>query len=225
MAYFCDASSFSSGFLTGFWTSFTEFYICIIFIAILLCGLAAYCIKSFGMYKMAQIRNLDSAYLAWFPFARQYLFGKISDDINKHKNIQSSNRVILLSLSILNGIATFILGIFLFISLAEIIGAASTLTISFSYDYYINLWASKFNSFIVIITIMAIISLLFNIFYCIYANNVFKDYVPKISALLCTIIVLNVFIFHNNMLVDSVIFLSISTNEPESLKPNNQSVY
>ena len=61
------------------------------------------------MYKMAKNRNFDNAYLAWLPFARFYLFGKISDDINKQKNVKSSHKGILLTLSVLNGVSSLIL--------------------------------------------------------------------------------------------------------------------
>lgn len=224
MTYSCATGSFSSGFLTGFWASFVEVYICIFFIAILLYSLVSYCLKSFGMYKMAKNRNFDNAYLAWLPFARFYLFGKISDDINKQKNVKSSHKGILLTLSVLNCVSSLILFVFLFVSIAEFLGAAASSTYTISYDYWTNFITNKVNSFLIIITIIYIVSLLFNIFYCIYAHNIFKDYVPKLSGLLCVVIVLTLFVF-NDSLIDSAIFLSISTNEPESLKNNNQIVY
>ena len=224
MTYSCAASSFSSGFLTGFWASFAELYICIFFIIILLCSLVSYCLKCFGMYKMAKNRSFDNAYLAWFPFARYYLFGKISDDINKQKNVKSSHKGILLTLSVLNGVSSLILFVFLFVSIAEFLGAAASSTYTISYDYWTNFINNKVSSFLIMITIIYIVSLLFNIFYCIYAHNIFQDYVPKISGLLCVVIVLNLFLFKDS-LIDSTIFLSISTNEPESLKNNNQIIY
>lgn len=224
MTQFCDVSTFSSGFLTGFWTSMAEFYMFTIIIALCVCGVMAYCIKSFGMYKMAQKRNFDNAYLAWFPFARYYLFGKISDDINKIKNRQSSNRVILLVLSILNSMSTLIFFTFVFVSIVELLSSASTVTYSSSYEYWTTLFTNKLNSFLIMLTVIFIISLLFNVFYCICANNIFKDYIPKLSALMCIILVLNLFVFGNQM-VDPIIFLSISTNEPKSLQNNNQIVY
>ncbi len=224
MIYSCTASSFGSGVLTGFWASFIEIYICVIFIFLLLFGLIAYCLKSFGMYKMAKNRNFDNAYLAWFPFARYYLFGKISDDINKHKNIKSSHGGILLTLSILNSVCSLILLVFVFVSTAELLGAAATSTYIISYDYWMNFLTNKINSFLIMITIILIISLLFEVFYCIYAHNIFKDYVPKISRVLSIIIILALFVFKDS-LIDSAVFVSISTNEPESLKNNNQIVY
>ena len=222
MTYSCDYSSFGSGFLTGFWSSFAEMYILTIIVMIFLYGLIAYCLKSFGLYKMAQRRNFDSAYLAWFPFARHYLFGKISDDINKYKNVKSSNSKILLILSIVFGASILIFCSFIFISIAELLGAASTLTTSS--EYWIKIFSNKFNSFLVMITVVFIIYAIFNIFYCICANTILKDYIPKLSGLMCIIVILNLFLFKDKF-IDSIISLAISTNEPESLKNSNQVEY
>lgn len=222
MTYSCDYSSFGSEFLTGFWSSFAEMYILTIIVMIFLYGLIAYCLKSFGLYKMAQRRNFDSAYLAWFPFARHYLFGKISDDINSHKNVKSSNSKILLILSVLFGASILIFCSFMFISVAELLGAANTLTTSS--EYWIKFFANKFNSFLVMITVVFIIYVIFNIFYCICANTILKDYLPKLSGLMCIIVILNLFLFGDKF-VDPIIFLAISTNEPESLKNSNQVEY
>lgn len=225
MSIFCNATNFSSGFLTGFWASFFEFYIIVFLGALCTYGILVYCIKGFGLYKMAKNRSFDNAYLAWIPFARFYLFGKISDDINRHKKIQSSNRVVLLIFSILYSVSVLILYMFIFVSLGEFLGAASSITSSS--DYWIDFLLSKANSFLIIITIITIIAITFNILYCIYANNIFKDYVPSISGLMCMIIVLMYFVFSgifSAALVDSVIFLSISTNKPESLKNINPEI-
>ena len=224
MIHSCVDSSFISGVLADFWTSFIESYAFIIFfIAILLCSIVSYCLKSFGMYKIAKNRSFSNAYLSWFPFARYYLFGKISDDINKHKNVKSSHKGILLTLSVLNGVSSSILFGFLFVSIAELLGTAAN-THTLYYEYWTHFVTNKINSFLIVITIIFVVSLLFNIFYCIYAHNIFQDYVPKISGLLCVVIVLNLFLFKDS-LIDSTIFLSISTNEPESLKNNNQIIY
>lgn len=225
MANFCDASNFSSGFLTGFWASFAELYILIFLGAVCIYCLVVYCIKGFGIYKMAQNRNFDNAYLAWFPFARYYLFGKISDDINKYKNVKSSNRVVLLVFSILYSVSVLILCMFIIVSVGELLGTASSF--SYSSDYWIKFISSKTNLFLIMITIVAIIALTFNILYCIYASNIFKDYVPNISGLMCAIMVLIYFVLNgifSTSLVDAAIFLSISTNQPESLKNSNQLV-
>ena len=225
MSSFCDISNFSSGFLTGFWASFAQFYLLMFLVSISICGLVAYCFKAFGIYKMAQGRNLNNAYLAWIPFARHYLFGKISDDINRYKNIKSSNRVILLVLSILNSVSVLMLYIFVFVSLAELLGAANYAPSSS--DYWAAFISKKISLFLIILTIMSIAKLMFIIFYCIYANNIFKDYVPKLSGLMCFILILNYFVFSgifSYMLVDSVIFLSICTNQPNSLKDRHEFV-
>lgn len=219
MANFCDASNFSSGFLTGFWASFAELYILMILGAICIYGLVVYCIKGFGIYKMAQNRNFDNAYLAWLPFARYYLFGKISDDINRYKNVKSSNRVALLVLSILDSLSILALFVFLFVSICELLSAANSF--SSSSDYWVKFFLDKANSFFTITTLIFIMKILFGIFYCVHANNIVKDYVPDISGIICVIIVLNLFLFGDG-LVDSVIFCCISTNQPQSLKNSNQ---
>lgn len=176
---------------------------------------------------MAKNRNFDNAYLAWFPFARYYLFGKISDDINKYKNIKSSNRVVLLVLSILHSVSIWVLNIFICISFAEFSGAAfaglsgAEIYVTPLSEYLTVFLAEKINSFLIILTIIFIIWMMFTIFYCIYANNILKDYIPKLSGLMCLILILNCFMF-SCMIVDSVIFLSICTNQPDSLRDSNK---
>lgn len=212
MIYSCATNNFSTEFLTDFGYSIIGSCLLIFFMAILIFSLASYCLKSIGIYKIAKNRNFNNAYLSWFPFARHYLFGKISDDINKQKNVESSQRGILLVLSVLNGIGELIFCVFLFISVVELMKVdVNSYAVSYTY------WANKINFFLTMLTIIYMVSLLFNIFYCICAHNIFKDYVPKLSGLLCFLVVLSLFVF-NDSLIDSVIFLSISTNEPESLK-------
>ncbi len=218
MADFCYTKSVSSEIPPSVWAALAQTYIVVIFSIICLYCLIAYCIKSFGMYKIAKGRNFNNAYLAWFPFARHYLFGQVSDDINKYKYVESSNRVVLLLLSILNSILAFSLCMLTFISIGEIVSAGNSVSSS---NYWVLFLESKAIPFLMIISAMIMVSLLFNIFYCIYAHNIIKDYVPKLSTLICIILVLNLFMI-GDKLVDSIIFLSISTNQPESLKNGNQ---
>lgn len=219
MAMFCAAKSFSSEVPPEFWMSLAKTYILFILSAIFMYHLIAYCIKSFGMYKIARSRGFNNAYLAWFPFARHYLFGKVSDDINKYKYVESSNRVVLLILSILRSILALSLCMLMFVSIGEILSAASYANPSS--DYWILFLQNKAIPFIMTISIILIVGLMFNIFYCIYASNIIKDYIPKLSTLMCIIFVSNLFVL-SDKLVDSIIFLSISTNQPESLKNGNQ---
>lgn len=219
MIDFCYTKNFSSEIPPAVWDSLAETYILFILSAVFVYYLAAYFIKSFGLYKISRSRKFNNAYLAWFPFANHYLFGLVSDDINKYKNVQSSNKIVLLILSIFNSILALLLCIILFISVGEILSAASYTTPSS--DFWVSFLQNKAIPFLTIIFTMFIVNLLFNIFYCIYAHNIIKDYVPKLSTLLCIILVLNLFMF-GDRLVDSIIFLSISTNQPESLKSCNQ---
>ncbi len=218
MIDFCYTKNFSSEIPPAVWNSLVETYILLILSAVFVYCLVAYCIKSFGMYKIARSRNFDNAYLAWFPFARHYLFGLVSDDINKYKNVQSSNKIVLLILSIFNSILALLLCMILFVSVGEILSAARYSTTSS--DFWVSFLQNKAIPFLAIVFTIIIVNLLFNIFYCIYAHNILKDYAPKLSTLLCIILVLNLFML-GDKLVDSIIFLSISTNQPESLKNCN----
>lgn len=61
-----------------------------IFLVIGIVGLAGYVIKGIGMYRMAQREGMENPWLAFVPFARTYLQGELSGDIEfKKKSIQN----------------------------------------------------------------------------------------------------------------------------------------
>ena len=89
----------------------------IIFIFLLLFGIIImsildYIFSSLAFYRFMNNRNLDNAFLAWIPIAREYAIGKVYDDINekqgKKNDFDFSIILLILSCCGLNFVASIL---------------------------------------------------------------------------------------------------------------------
>lgn len=67
-----------------------------------------YIFNAIGLYTLSKRRGYDKPWLAWIPFARAYLLGKIADNINVCSNKKTANRIWTLIADVLGSITYFI---------------------------------------------------------------------------------------------------------------------
>ena len=63
-------------------------------------GVVLYILSSIGLMKMAEKRKFENPVMAWIPFARTFLCGKIADDVCYRTGKKTNYRKILLGLEI-----------------------------------------------------------------------------------------------------------------------------
>ena len=64
-------------------------------------AIANYIMKSLALYKIADRRTIPNPWMAWFPFASDWLIGHIVDDYDERNGIKRKWRVVLLTLSLI----------------------------------------------------------------------------------------------------------------------------
>ena len=72
-----------------------------LFVVVVLFLLAQYILFGIGLYKTAARQKCAHPWLAWIPFARNYLFGLTGDRLRQKQNRTSARRIIFLIISIL----------------------------------------------------------------------------------------------------------------------------
>ena len=76
--------------------------ILIAYLVLLVFGIASYIMTSLGLYRVAKRRGIQDPWMAWIPFASDWLLGSIADEYDNHNGIKRKWRVLLLSLSIIS---------------------------------------------------------------------------------------------------------------------------
>ena len=71
-----------------------------LFVVVVLFLLAQYILFGIGLYKTAARQKCAHPWLAWIPFARNYLFGLTGDRLRQKQNRTSARRIIFLIISI-----------------------------------------------------------------------------------------------------------------------------
>lgn len=79
-----------------------------LFVVVVLFLLAQYILFGIGLYKTAARQKCAHPWLAWIPFARNYLFGLTGDRLRQKQNRTSARRIIFLILSILRTLSLWI---------------------------------------------------------------------------------------------------------------------
>lgn len=63
--------------------------------------IAQYVFFGISIYKVAVLQDFSKPWIAWLPFARSYLFGKIGDSLNQKAGHPSNRRIFLFILSVI----------------------------------------------------------------------------------------------------------------------------
>lgn len=80
----------------------------IAYLVLLVFGVASYIMTSLGLYRVAKRRGIQDPWMAWIPFANEWLIGSIADEYDSHNGIKRKWRVLLLSLSIISTVGFII---------------------------------------------------------------------------------------------------------------------
>ncbi len=79
----------------------------VLYLIIIAIGIVNYILTSLSLYRIADRRQIVNPWLAWLPFACNWIVGSIADDYDERNGIKRKWRVALLTLSLL-AVAGFI---------------------------------------------------------------------------------------------------------------------
>ena len=82
--------------------------ILVLYLMLLLGGLVCYIISSIGLHKLGNRRMVPNAWMAWLPFARTYLFGRIVDAYDGKNGIKRRWRAVLLTMELLINASVYV---------------------------------------------------------------------------------------------------------------------
>lgn len=97
-----------SGFYTDSMYAAEEFALGVViaflvtYLFVLVLGVASYVMTSLGLYKIAKRREIPDPWMAWLPFACDWLIGKIADEYDGRNGVKRKWSVVLLTLSIIS---------------------------------------------------------------------------------------------------------------------------
>ncbi len=154
---------------------FLALYVIIIAIA-LAASLTTYILNSIGLMTIAKNRGIKNPWMAWIPFASSYLFGVVSDDINRYKGKQTKHSKILLGLEIASIVCIFVGYLFCFGLvvtgiMAESNGAAPSPAIL----------GVLGGCLVILLTIVP--AIIYTVFYYIALYNILQTYAPNYAIL------------------------------------------
>lgn len=189
----------------------TNMMLIIIFMAVIT-FLAVYILKAIAFYRMAKRRGYSRPYLAWIPFAQDYLFGKIVDDIQEHKGIKSKHRIF----AMLSEICTLIVSILSIVSLFWIYSTMFDIIIhpgnsANNPDVFYNEMAVAI-VVLILLLLVGILSIGISVYIYVLLYKLFDDYDPKNKVLYIVLSILVSFAY-------PIILLVISGKQPQSLLP------
>lgn len=109
--------------------------ILVIYLCLFGLGIANYIMTSLSFYTIARRRQIANPWMAWLPFANDWLVGSITDDYDAQNGIKRKWRVVLLTMSIIFSagfiiayIAIFVI-VFLNLSLADAYSAPDEIAV------------------------------------------------------------------------------------------------
>lgn len=74
----------------------------ILYLVVIGVAIANYIMSSLAIYKLASRRQISNPWMAWLPFANDWIVGKITDDYDERNGIKRKWRVVLLVLSLIS---------------------------------------------------------------------------------------------------------------------------
>ena len=136
----------------------------------LLIALASYVVYSIALMMMAKKCNIAAPALAWFPFTRSYLFGKVAERGSARNTPEPKPfRKKLLGFEITYSVCFFLMGIFYAI--------ATMLALTYSYSYYFGSHSyydySTPESMLILVLLVAPLAIVGAVFAIIYTVNYF----------------------------------------------------
>lgn len=83
--------------------------ILLIYLVIMGIGLANYIMNALALYSIAERRQIPHPWMAWLPFASDWLIGNIVDDYDGRNGIKRKWRVLLLTLSLISVVGIIVI--------------------------------------------------------------------------------------------------------------------
>ena len=181
----------------------------VIFLASVVCIalIAQYIFFGISIYKVAVLQGLSNPWMAWIPFVRSYLFGKIGDCSNQKDGRLYKRSVLLFILSFINAICSIIFIVLTINFTLDIINFVFGITrdvslVSFLQmiddDIIVNFIFTYFWDFILLL-ISFVFLLIFYIWFLIVNiknyNLVYKEYDISCSTLFTVISVISYLFF------------------------------
>lgn len=74
----------------------------LVYLIIMGLGIATYIINSLAIYRLADRRQIPNPWMAWLPFASDWIIGSIVDQYDEKNGIKRKWRVLLLTLSLIS---------------------------------------------------------------------------------------------------------------------------
>ncbi len=163
---------------------FLVFYVIIIVIASA-ASLTTYILNSIGLMTIAKNRGIKNPWMAWIPFASSYLFGMVSDDVNRYKGKQTKHSAILLGLEIAS-VACIFVGYLLCFGVGVTAGVMSESSGAAASPAILGAFGGIF-----VILLAFVPMIIYTVFYYIALYNILQTYAPNhaILVLLLTLLV------------------------------------
>lgn len=141
-------------------------------------GIVFYILNGIAFYAIAKNRGYNRPWLAWIPFAKEYLKGAIADDISYRTGKSTQFRV-----WILVGIIVAKLGsiITTAIQLPELFAMLGAMDLGL-YNNGVNLLTPRLSSaafFSLLSLLISAISIAYSVLHYIVMYRIYKDYVPQ----------------------------------------------
>lgn len=139
----------------------------VVVIVVLAIALIDYIFTGLALMAIGKSRGLKHPWLIWVPFASNYQFGVVADDINGRLGRRSNYRVLLLTFGIIGETIALIASFFSFYLQLEV----------YSYSYYDeSFWMMVYIGTILLSVVSIGVSITYLVFYIKAMYVIFKDY-------------------------------------------------
>ncbi|MDR2932875.1 MAG: hypothetical protein LBV27_07175 [Oscillospiraceae bacterium] len=180
----------------------------VIMLVVIGVSLVMYIFESLGLYHLAKNRGLANPWMAWVPFARIYMMGAITDDINRYESKGSNYRFILLGGSILLNIISYII-------IFALWGSIFSYAFRYGYGYEPGMMVA----FLPLVNIfLSLLNIAYTVVYLIALNKIFQCYSPRNSTLYTVLCVFFGFL-------RPIFLFTIRNNQPRWVAPPQQAYY
>lgn len=98
--YYVDESVYTTTDSAGMFALGAIAIVLVIYLILMGLAVANYIMTSLALYKIADRRKIPNPWMAWIPFASDWLIGHITDDYDEKNGFKRKWRVVLLTLSL-----------------------------------------------------------------------------------------------------------------------------